>query len=110
LFWPFSSVEDPDPGSDAFLTPGSGIGFFRISDPGSQTHIFESFVTIFLCKKFYNSLKIGPTFFLQLFKNKIIYNFMKFVATKEGMTSIFFSSLSFVLVFGSGMGKNQDPG
>ncbi len=37
------SVADPDPGSGAFLTPGSGIGFFRIpdlrsriSDPGSQ--------------------------------------------------------------------------
>ncbi len=34
------SVADPDPGSGAFLTPGSGIrnGFFfgsRISDPGS---------------------------------------------------------------------------
>jgi hypothetical protein len=41
------SVADPDPGSSAFLTPGSGIGFFRISDPGSQTHIFESLVTIF---------------------------------------------------------------
>jgi len=43
------SVADPDPGSDAFLTPGpgSGIGFFRIPDLGSQTHIFESLVTIF---------------------------------------------------------------
>ncbi len=30
-----SSVADPDPGSDAFLTldPGSRIGFFRIPDP-----------------------------------------------------------------------------
>ncbi len=28
-----SSVSDPDPGSGAFLTPGSGIGFFRIPDP-----------------------------------------------------------------------------
>ena len=27
------SVADPDPGSGAFLTPGSVIGFFRISDP-----------------------------------------------------------------------------
>ena len=27
------SVADPDPGSGAFLTPGSGIGFFRIPDP-----------------------------------------------------------------------------
>ncbi len=33
------------------LDPGSGIGFFqdpesRITDPGSQTHIFEGLVTI----------------------------------------------------------------
>ncbi len=51
------SVADPDPESGAFLNPGSGIGFFRIpdlgswiSDPGSQTHIFESLVTIFWVK------------------------------------------------------------
>ncbi len=37
-----SSVADPDPGYGAFLTPGS-----RSSDPGSQTHIFESLVAIF---------------------------------------------------------------
>jgi hypothetical protein len=51
------SVADPDPGSGAFLTPGSGIGFFRIPypgsripDPGSQTHTFDSLVTIFWAK------------------------------------------------------------
>jgi hypothetical protein len=51
------SVADPDPGSGAFLTPGSGIrnGFFpdpgsRITDPGSQDHILKSFLTIFLVK------------------------------------------------------------
>jgi hypothetical protein len=51
------SVADPDPGSGAFLTPGSGIRnrFFpdpgsRIPDPGSQDHIFKSFLTIFLVK------------------------------------------------------------
>jgi hypothetical protein len=37
----------PDPVSGAFLTPGSGIGFFRMSGPGSQTHIFESLMKIF---------------------------------------------------------------
>ncbi len=42
---PGSSVADPDPGSGAFLTPGSGI-----PDPGSQTHTFESLVTIFWAK------------------------------------------------------------
>ncbi len=42
-----ASVADPDPGSGAFLTPGPGIwirdpeqGLFRISELGSQTHIF----------------------------------------------------------------------
>ncbi len=44
-------------------------------------------------------------------------NFVKFVATKKGMITNFFSHLSFVAVLGSeirdpgsGMGKNQDPG
>jgi hypothetical protein len=37
-FFVVSSVADPDPGSgiECFLTPGSGIGFFRIPDPGSR--------------------------------------------------------------------------
>jgi hypothetical protein len=55
----FSSVADSNPGSSAFLTPGSGIRnrIFGIPDPGpripdlgSQTHIFESLVTIFVYK------------------------------------------------------------
>jgi hypothetical protein len=29
---------------------------------------------------------------------------------KKGMTTNFFSPMSFIAVFGSGMGKNQDPG
>ncbi len=84
MYYPGASVADPDPGSGAFLTPGSGIRnrFFpdpgsRIPDPGSQDHIFDNFFG----KKFYNSLKIDPNFFLQHFKAKIIYNFVKFVAT-----------------------------
>jgi hypothetical protein len=48
----------------------------------------------------------------------MIYNFVKFVATKKRHNNKFFSSpLSFVADFGtgirdprSGMGKNQDPG
>jgi hypothetical protein len=38
-----------DPGSGAFLTldPGSGIGFFSIPDPGSQTHIFHGLMANF---------------------------------------------------------------
>jgi hypothetical protein len=98
--------------------PGIGIGFFRISDPGSQTHIFESTVKNLWVKNFNNSLKIGPNFFLQHFKNKIIFNFVNFVTTKKSMiTKKIFSLPSFVAVIesgirdpGSGMGKNQDPG
>ena len=81
FFFHFCSVADSDPGSVAFLTPGSGIGFFRIPDLGSQDHICKSFFDNFFGKKFYNSLKIGQNFFLQHFKAKIIYNFVKFVAT-----------------------------
>jgi hypothetical protein len=62
-------------------------------------------------------LEIGPNFFLQHIKNKIIFSFVKFVATKNGLTKKNFSPLSFVAVFGSGirdsgsrMGKIQDPG
>jgi hypothetical protein len=58
----FCSVADPYPGSGIWdpvpfwpLDPGSGIGFLRIPypgsrDPPSQTHIFESIVTIFWVK------------------------------------------------------------
>jgi hypothetical protein len=35
------------------------------------------------------SLKFGPSFVLQQFKNKIIENFVSFVATKKGMTTNF---------------------
>jgi hypothetical protein len=66
---------------------------------------------------YYGTLKIGPNYFLQPFKNKIIFNFVKFVTTKKRYNNNFFSPLSFVAVFGSGiqdprsgMCKNQDPG
>jgi hypothetical protein len=43
LEYVLSNVVDPDPGSAAFLTPGSGISFFRILDHGSRiSNIFES--------------------------------------------------------------------
>ncbi len=48
------------------LDPGSGTGFFRILDLGSQL--------IFLIKQFYNSLQIG--LILHLFKNKIIFSYL----------------------------------
>jgi hypothetical protein len=45
-----------------------------------------------------NSLKIGPNFILQHLKNKIIFNFVKFVTSKK-FDNKFFSPLSFVDVF-----------
>jgi hypothetical protein len=41
------SVRDPDLGPYWTPDPGSGIGFYRIPDLGSQSHIFESLMTIF---------------------------------------------------------------
>jgi hypothetical protein len=46
-----SSVADPDPGSGAFLTPGTGIDF--LLDPGSRIpnlYVYESSMTIFWVK------------------------------------------------------------
>jgi hypothetical protein len=62
-----------------------------------------------LGKNFNNSWKIGPNFFLQHIKNKIILSFVKFVATKYGLTKKIFSPLSFVAVFGSGI-RDKHPG
>jgi hypothetical protein len=49
--------------------------------------------------------------FLYLFRNKIIYSFMIFVATKLWQDKKFFPPLLVLLLDpGSGMDKNQDPG
>jgi hypothetical protein len=109
-------IRDPVP--FCTLDPGSGIGFFRIRDPGSRipNTYFESIVKMFWVKSSIILLKIGSNFFLKYFKNLIIFYFVEFVATKKVDTK-FLSPLSFVAVFGSeirdlgsGMGKNQDPG
>ncbi len=64
-------------------------------------------------------MKTGPKFCLQHFKNKIISNFVKFVATKKGMTTNCFhpSLLWRFLDLGSeiqdpgyGMGKKSESG
>jgi hypothetical protein len=91
-----SSVADPDPGSGAFLTLGSGIRNRFLPVPRSRIpDPKQIYLDNFLGKKFYNSLKIGPNFFLQHFKNKIIYNFLKFVAKKRYDKIFFFTSLFF---------------
>ncbi len=51
----------------------------RISDPGSQIYIF-----------------VNDNFFLFLFKNKIVFNFVKFDATKKGGTTNFPPTLLFL--------------
>ncbi len=119
-----TSVADPDPGSGAFLTPGSGIrnrfipdlGSW-ISDPGSRipNSYFWELSDNFLGKMFYNSLKFGQIFFFSSSKKKkIILHFVKFVATNKCMTTIFCSPLYFVAVFRSGirdLGSGiRDPG
>ncbi len=78
-------IADPDPGSGAFVTPGSGIWNRFFPNPGSRISkpYYCELSDNFLGKKFYNSLKIGTIFFLRHFKNKIIFNFVKFVATKK---------------------------
>jgi hypothetical protein len=121
------SVVDPDPGSGAFLIldPDPGSGIWCLFDPGPGSGIRNSFFRDlgsripdptpyflelsdkFLGKKFYNSLKTSPIFFHQHLKNKITLNFVKFLATKKRFENEFFSPLSFVAVFGSGI---RDPG
>jgi hypothetical protein len=83
--------------------PGSGVGFFP--DPGSRIPTpYLELSDKFLGKKLYNSLKLAQNFFIK--KNKIIFNFVQFVATKKGLPTNFFSPLSFVAVFRSGI---RDP-
>ncbi len=54
-----NSVADPDPGSGAFLTPGSGMGKNQDRDPGSGSgmntldHVSKSLETIFWVKIWY---------------------------------------------------------
>jgi hypothetical protein len=55
------SVADPDPGSGAFLIPGSELIFFQISDPGSKTHISESLVKNFGLR-ILNYFSVGSNF------------------------------------------------
>ncbi len=60
-----ASIQDSvaDPGSGAFLTPENVYFGSRITNP-----YFLELSDKFLGKKFYNSLKNGPNFFLQYFK------------------------------------------
>ena len=69
-------IWDPGSGIGCLLSPGSGIGLFRI--PGLRSRIPNSYfcelIDNFLRKKFHNSLKFGPIFFLEQFNNKIVFH------------------------------------
>jgi hypothetical protein len=79
------------------LDPGSGIGFLWIPD------FKPIFNDNFLGKKFYNSLSIGQKKCYHHFKNKIILNFVIFMATKKGRTTFFYPSLLLLFLI-------RDPG
>jgi len=88
LMQPVLRIWIRDPGSGAFwpLDPGSGIGFFRIPDlgfriPDPKTIFLRVFWQLFLVKSFIIFLKLPQISFLLQFKAKIIYNFVKLVAT-----------------------------
>jgi hypothetical protein len=80
------------------LDPGSGKSFSssRISDPGSQTHIFKRLVTIY-CEKSTILLSELPKNLLYLFKNEIISIFL-------------LCCCCWIPDTGSWMDTNQDPG
>ena len=59
---------------------GSGTGL----DPDTE------FIDNFFDKQFYNSVKIGPYFFLQHFKAKLIYNFVKFCGWDQSKNPDFY--------------------
>ncbi len=94
-------------GIRCFFDPWTRIRDRFFPDPGSRilNPYFLELGDKFLGQKFYNSLKTGPNFFLKHFKNKIIFNFVKFVATKKVWQQSI-SPLSFVEVFGCGI---RDP-
>ncbi len=59
-----SSVADPESGILCLFYLASGIGNRVSLDPGSQTHIFESLVTIFWVKSSIILWKLARSFFL----------------------------------------------
>jgi hypothetical protein len=81
--------------------------FFRIPDP--KTIFLRAFWHNFFGKKFYNSLKIGPNFFFQHFKAKIITILWNLWLHKKVWQLIFFH-LSLLLLFLDPGFEIRDPG
>jgi hypothetical protein len=104
-FFPLSSVADSRTLMQCFfdLEYGFGTRDKIFLDPGSPIHISESSSHNFLGNKYFNSASIGS------FKNKIIYYFVKFMATKKVRPKNF-SPLFVIVGFGIQDGKMPDPG
>ncbi len=102
-FYGFSAVLRIRSGIQCFFDPGIRKRFFP--DRGSliPNPYFLELSDNILGKKFFNSLRTGSNFFLRHFKNKIVYNFVKFVATKKALATNFFHPSLFFAVFGSGI-------
>ncbi len=92
--WVIFALLDPDPDSEY----GSGTGSTDPIEYGSNTDPDPD----------PQPWKIGPNFFSSAFQKYNNFQFCEIVATKKGMTTNFLSPLSFVAVFRSGVGKNQD--
>ena len=78
---PVLRIRDPVPFWP--LDPGSGIGFFRIPDLGSRIpypYFWKLNDNFFWVKSSIILWKLAQIFFLQHLKNKIIFNYVKFVA------------------------------
>ncbi len=80
--------------------------FFQ--DPGSQTHIFESLVTIFWVKSFIILWKLAQIFFFSISKLKK-FSLMCNLWLHKRYDNNFFSPLSFVVFLDPGSGI-RDPG
>jgi hypothetical protein len=93
-------MRDPGSVTRCLFDPWTRIRNRFFPDPRSRipNPYFLELSDKFLGKKLFHSLKTGPNFFLQHFKNKIIFNFVKFVATRKVMTTIFFHP-SLLLLF-----------
>jgi len=85
--------------SGAFLTPGSGKGFF--SGSRNPNPYFWDLGDNFWGKKYYKSWWICSSYFLYLFENNVILSLVKFEATKKGKTTNFPPSI--VAAVGSGI-------
>ncbi len=88
-------------GTDSVVDAESGIRNRFFPDLGSRipTPYFWEFSDNFLGKKFYNSLKIGPNFFLQHFKTKKKFQFCEICGYIKRYDNKFFFTPLFCCCF-----------